>query len=268
LYDLYGTVTANYVQKKDSLITQTLCTGMDCFEKVFIDAEYALDLALNEYSADVNIYTEAFDEGDETVVEDDAFIIPFMRMQEDLDRLQEEPSGESGLDTLIEDKLSKEDRTEKEGTKMTMSFSLPSSSFVSQLNTKDGKYLNSIVNWSNSNVTIDLFEDLYWKTKSKFTADWGYFWSTGEIKTGFLISRDVSMGTYEKILTKAKDGDLTILANPSASISTIGKHSLYGIGLVGYPETHVVAGQIQHWDKDEGGKEEGVNVFDMARIIQ
>ena len=246
LYDLYGTMNVNYFQKKNSLITQTLCTGPNCYERVLIDVEYALDLALHEYSADINLYTEELKKDLEE--EDDTFMLPFMRMNHELNKIQEEDTIDSEfteIEAQIEEKLAKEDRSEEDGTKISMIFSLPTSSFVLQLNTEDKKFLNSLVDWSNSTATIEVFEDLLWNTKSQFTADW----STKEIKSGFLISQDVNLDPYEKMLLQTQD--VGTLVDPTASFSTIGKQSLYGIGVIGYPESHFLAGQIQHWERDD-----------------
>jgi len=262
LYDLYGTINVNYIQKKDSLITQTLCTGVDCYEKVLIDVEYALDLALHEYSADINLFTEALKKDIDE--EDDTFMFPFMRMQHELDRLQDETSIDStftGIEEQIEEKLAKEDRSEEDGTKISMSFSLPTGSFMLQLNAEDGKFLNSLVNWSNRTTTIEVFEDLLWNTKSQFTADW----AIDQIKLGFLISRDVRLDPYEKILMQTRD--VEILVDPTASFSTIGKQSMYGMGLMGFQESHLVAGQIQHWDRDDVDDEGEENMKEIARNI-
>jgi len=261
LYDLYGTINVNYIQKKDSLITKTLCTGIDCYEKVLIDVEYALDLALHEYSADINLYTEALKKDIEE--EEDTFMLPFMRMQHELDRLQEETSIDStftGIEAQIEKELAKEDRSEEDGTKISMSFSLPTGSFMLQLNAEDGKFLNSLVNWSNRTTSIEVFEDLLWNSKSQFTADWTII---NQIKLGFLVSQDVRLDPYEKILMQTQD--VEILVDPTAAFSTIGKQSLYGIGLFRYPENHFVAGQIQHWNRDDVEEEDVENMKEMAR---
>jgi len=260
LYDLYGAINVNYVQKKDSLITRTLCTGIDCYEKVLIDVEYALDLALHEYSADINLYTEALKE--EIEEEDDTFMFPFMRMQHELDRLQEETSMDStftGIEAQIEEELAKEDRSEEDGTRISMSFSLPTGSFMLQLNAEDGKFLNSLVNWSNRTMSIEVFEDFLWNTNSQFSAHW----AIDQIRLGFLISRDVRLDPYEKILMQTRD--VEILVDPTASFATIGKQSIYGIGHFRYPESHFVTGRIQHWNGDDM-EEAGVDPMEeMAR---
>jgi len=277
-----GSLKANYIQRSESMLTQALCSGKDCFETVLIDAEYALDLVLDKYTIDLVLSYEQdamqFTVGTNNIEsmmnsesspdEEDSFMKEFMRMQEGLDRLQDIGSSlpdkvlNGEVSDMVPNKKAEYGFLEEEsmypemefgrGGQMSMSLDLMTRNFLWTVDANDGRQLNSVLTWQNdtmdvNKVKLEAFGNIIWNFESQYTIDW----LTPETKMGFLISRKIHLEPFEKMLVNVEDGDLTMLTNPGAPVLTIGKQSIYGMGVLGLEEGHVVTGRVNHWDRND-----------------
>ena len=110
---IHGNMQANYLQLSDSTMTRVLCSGMDCFEQVILNANYTLDMSLAKYSVDIDLISVSvekmhiekpdslqLEEGEQKDDEapaseenpsslDDSFLLNFRRMQNSLDKIQD-----------------------------------------------------------------------------------------------------------------------------------------------------------------------------------
>ena len=194
----------------------------------------------------------------------------FMRMQEGLDRLQGISLPEDSFQKIVFNIPNGEQKIyfnipieepERKGTKVTLDLNLITKICECKITDIDGKSLIAEIVWTDTYVAIDAFENLIWNTNSTLIVDW----LTEDIKMGFLIEQERNQEPFDRLLETAQDGDLDILTDPRASFSTIRKRSLFGIGLVGLGESHVVVGQMNHWDGNE--MKVGMNMEDLGHAM-